>query len=154
VVSVAYFSMEIGVLAEMPTYAGGLGVLAGDTLRSAADIGVSMVGVTLLHRKGYFHQRLDAVGRQTEAAEPWDIQQFLTEQPQRATVAIEGRQVHLRCWRHVVKGTEGEVPVYFLDADDRLLHRWKARSDEIQDVAESLVREVEARVPLVPRDRQ
>jgi len=117
VVSVAYFSMEIGVLAEMPTYAGGLGVLAGDTLRSAADIGVSMVGVTLLHRKGYFHQRLDAVGRQTEAAEPWDIQQFLTEQPQRATVAIEGRQVHLRCWRHVVKGTEGEVPVYFLDAD-------------------------------------
>jgi starch phosphorylase len=53
--SVAYFSMEIGLVAGMPTYAGGLGVLAGDTLRSAADLGVPMVGVTLLHRKGYFH---------------------------------------------------------------------------------------------------
>ena len=52
--AVAYFSMEVGLVAQMPTYAGGLGVLAGDTLRSAADIGVPMVGVTLLHRKGYF----------------------------------------------------------------------------------------------------
>jgi glycogen phosphorylase len=114
---VAYFSMEIGLNAEMPTYAGGLGVLAGDTLRSAADIGVSMVGVTLLHRKGYFHQTLDANGRQIESAEPWDVQQFLIEQPQRAAVAIEGRTVHLRCWRYVVTGTEGEIPIYFLDAD-------------------------------------
>jgi starch phosphorylase len=109
--------MEIGVVAEVPTYAGGLGVLAGDTLRSAADIGVPMVGVTLLHRKGYFHQRLDANGRQIESPESWNVQQFLVEQPQRTTVTIEGRPVHLRCWRHVVKGTEGEVPIYFLDAD-------------------------------------
>jgi starch phosphorylase len=114
---VAYFSMEIGLRAEMPTYAGGLGVLAGDTLRSAADVGVSMVGVTLLHRKGYFHQRLDATGRQIESPEPWNIQQFLVEQPQRAVVEIEGRRVLLRCWRDVVRGTEGEVPIYFLDAD-------------------------------------
>jgi starch phosphorylase len=114
---VAYFSMEIGVLAEMPTYAGGLGVLAGDTLRSAADIGVSMVGVTLLHRKGYFHQRLDAAGRQAESPEQWNVQQFLDEQPQRTTVTIEGRPVHLRCWRYVVKGAEGEVPIYFMDSD-------------------------------------
>jgi starch phosphorylase len=114
---VAYFSMEIGVLAEMPTYAGGLGVLAGDTLRSAADIGVPIIGVTLLHRKGYFHQRLDANGRQIESPEPWNVQQFLVEQPQRATVTIEGRPVHLRCWQYVVKGTEGDVPIYFLDTD-------------------------------------
>ena len=104
------------MLAEMRTYAGGLGVLAGDTLRSAADIGVPMIGVTLLHRKGYFRQRLDATGRQIEAPEPWNVQQFLTELPQRATVTIEGRPVHLRCWRYQVKGTEGEVPIYFLDA--------------------------------------
>jgi starch phosphorylase len=109
--------MEIGVLAEMPTYAGGLGVLAGDTLRSAADLGVSMVGVTLLHRKGYFHQQLDAHGHQIEGPEPWNVQQFLVEQQPRVTVTIEGRPVHLRCWRYGVTGTEGEVPIYFLDAD-------------------------------------
>jgi starch phosphorylase len=114
---IAYFSMEVGLVAEMPTYAGGLGVLAGDTLRSAADIGVQMIGVTLLHRKGYFRQRLDATGRQSEEPDPWKIEQFLTEQPQRVTVAIEGRQVLVRCWRYEIKGTECVVPVYFLDAD-------------------------------------
>ena len=114
---VAYFSMEIGVLAEMPTYAGGLGVLAGDTLRSAADLGVPMIGVTLVHRKGYFHQRLDATGRQVESPEPWTVQQFLVEQAPRTTVTIEGRSVHLRCWKYVITGAEGEVPIYFLDTD-------------------------------------
>jgi len=114
---VAYFSMEIGVLAEMPTYAGGLGVLAGDTLRSAADLGVPMIGVTLVHRKGYFHQRLDATGRQVESPEPWTVQQFLVEQAPRTTVTIEGRSVHLRCWKYVITGAEGEVPIYSLDTD-------------------------------------
>jgi starch phosphorylase len=109
--------MEIGLIAEMPTYAGGLGVLAGDTLRSAADVGVQMVGVTLLHRKGYFHQQLDATGRQIESPEPWNVGEFLVEQPPRVTVTIEGRPVQLRCWRYIVKGTEGEVSVYFLDSD-------------------------------------
>jgi starch phosphorylase len=101
VASVAYFSMEVGLVAEMPTYAGGLGVLAGDTLRSAADLGVPMVGITLLHRNGYFRQRLDATGRQVEERDPWDIQQFLTEQPQRVAVSIEGRPVHIRCWMYL-----------------------------------------------------
>jgi glycogen phosphorylase len=64
----AYFSMEVALALEnhIPTYSGGLGVLAGDTLRSAADLGLAMVGVTLLHRKGYFFQRLDDDGRQHE----------------------------------------------------------------------------------------
>ena len=56
--SIAYFSMEIGIEDAMPTYSGGLGVLAGDTIRAAADLKVPMVGMTLLHRKGYFYQRL------------------------------------------------------------------------------------------------
>jgi starch phosphorylase len=60
VTSIAYFSMEIALDEGMPTYSGGLGVLAGDTLRSAADLGVPMVGVTLLHRKGYFRQTVDS----------------------------------------------------------------------------------------------
>ena len=75
--SIAYFSMEIGVVAEMATYAGGLGVLAGDALRSAADIGTPLVGITLIHRQGYFRQQLDAAGRQTEEPDPWPIERFL-----------------------------------------------------------------------------
>jgi starch phosphorylase len=76
-----------------------------------------MIGVTLLHRKGYFRQRLGATGRQIEEPDPWNVQQFLTEQPQRVTVTIEGRAVQVRCWRYEIKGTECNVPVYFLDAD-------------------------------------
>ena len=58
--TIAYFSMEIALEVGMPTYSGGLGVLAGDTMRSAADLNIPMVAVTLLHRQGYFSQRLDA----------------------------------------------------------------------------------------------
>ncbi len=115
--SVAYFSMEVGLHTGMPTYAGGLGVLAGDTLRSAADLGVPMVGVTLLHRKGYFHQRLDSAGRQIEQPAEWKVADFLVEQPERVFVAIEGRTVRLRSWKCEVRGTESVVPVYFLDSD-------------------------------------
>jgi starch phosphorylase len=109
--------MEVGLVSDMPTYAGGLGVLAGDTLRSAADLGVPMVGISLLHRKGYFRQRLDPAGHQIEDPDPWDVHQFLTEQHERVTVTVEGRKVHLRCWCYEVRGMEGIVPVYLLDAD-------------------------------------
>ena len=68
---VAYFSMEIALSSELPTYAGGLGVLAGDTLRAAADLDVAMVGITLLHRRGYFRQVLDAQGHQQERDVVW-----------------------------------------------------------------------------------
>jgi glycogen phosphorylase len=115
---IAYFSMEIALEAEMPTYSGGLGVLAGDTIRAAADFRIPMVGVTLLHRKGYFHQTLDIHGSQSEAPETWFVENFLSEMPQLTSITIDGRIVHLRCWRFEVRG-EGNfrVPVYFLDAD-------------------------------------
>jgi starch phosphorylase len=67
---VAYFSMEIAITPAMPTYGGGLGVLAGDTLRAAADLGLALVAVTLAHRKGYFKQRLDENGVQSEEDQP------------------------------------------------------------------------------------
>ena len=70
---IAYFTMEIGLAETMPTYAGGLGILAGDTVRSAADLGIPMVAVTLLHRKGYFRQRLDASGWQSEEDATWPV---------------------------------------------------------------------------------
>ncbi len=116
--TIAYFSMEIGLEAEMATYSGGLGVLAGDTIRAAADLQVPMIAVTLLYRKGYFRQRLDSSGWQHEQSEEWEVEKFLQELPARAVVRIEGRAVHLRAWRYEVAGNLGyKVPVYFLDAN-------------------------------------
>ena len=115
---VAYFSMEIAIRPEMPTYAGGLGVLAGDTLRSAADLGVPLAAFTLLHRKGYFQQHLSATGVQTEDVQPWKPADFCREEPPRVTVSIEGRVVTLRTWRYELKGSFGHVvPIYLLDSD-------------------------------------
>jgi starch phosphorylase len=119
--TIAYFSMEIGLDPEIPTYSGGLGVLAGDSLRAAADLRLPMVGITLVHRKGYFRQRLDETGHQTEVPDSWSPEERLEEMPQRVSVTIEGRTVHLRAWRFMVKGDESNeyalpVPVYLLDA--------------------------------------
>jgi starch phosphorylase len=110
--------MEIGLEAYMPTYSGGLGILAGDTIRSAADLRVPMVAVTLLYRKGYFHQRLEADGWQREEPTFWAFEELFQEESARSQVQVEGRTVHLRAWRYDVKGVSGyTVPVYFLDAD-------------------------------------
>ena len=114
--TVAYFSMEIALDPAIPTYSGGLGVLAGDTLRSAADLAVPIVGVTLLDRKGYFQQHIDQAGNQTETAVEWRPESILEPVDARTTVQIEGRTVHVRAWRYVVRGISGhEVPVYLLD---------------------------------------
>ena len=115
---VAYFSMEIGLDPGMPTYAGGLGVLAGDTLRSAADLDIPMVAVTLLHRRGYFHQRLDERGLQHEEPVAWPINDFCKLVDRRVTVEIENRNVQVGAWLYRVRGESGgEVPVYLLDTN-------------------------------------
>jgi len=115
---IAYFSMEIALENAMPSYSGGLGVLAGDTIRAAADLRLPMVAGSLLYRKGFFTQRLAEDGTQTEEPVEWRVEDFLTEEPARASVPLEDRRVELRCWRYAVKGVRGfEVPVYFLDAD-------------------------------------
>lgn len=112
----AYFSMEIAVDQGFPTYSGGLGVLAGDILRSAADLGVPMAGVTLVHRKGYFRQHLDADGQQREEPEPWEPEKVLEALEPIVALELSGRQVKVRAWRHWVTGVNGHrVPVYFLD---------------------------------------
>jgi starch phosphorylase len=116
--TIAYFSMEIALEAGMPTYSGGLGVLAGDTVRAAADLRIPMVVVTLLHRQGYFWQRLDEHGEQHEEPAVWAVNDFMHEMPARVVVSIEGRTVSLRAWQYPVHGLSGfTVPVYFLDAD-------------------------------------
>src|SRR5271157_189194 len=115
---VAYFSMEIALENAMPSYSGGLGVLAGDTIRAAADIRLPMVAVSLLYRKGYFRQVLSEDGAQTEEPVVWEVEKFLQEEEPRISVMLENRPVELRAWRYMVKGVRGfEVPVYFLDAD-------------------------------------
>ncbi len=116
--SIAYFSMEIGLDPEIPTYSGGLGVLAGDTIRTAADMRVPMVAVTLLHRKGYFHQRLDAKGCQTESPVEWAVDDFLQRLDATTRVTVEGREVQVAAWTYDVVGAGGfSVPVCFLDTD-------------------------------------
>ena len=114
--TVAYFSMEICLEQILPTYSGGLGVLAGDTIRSAADLAVSMVAVTLAHRRGYLVQHLDADGRQTETPAAWHPEKRLEPCGPVVTVEVEGRPVLVRAWRYEVKGEGGHVvPVFLLD---------------------------------------
>ncbi|MEX1027749.1 MAG: alpha-glucan family phosphorylase [Candidatus Paceibacterota bacterium] len=115
---IAYFSMEIGLHPDIPTYAGGLGVLAGDTIRAAADLQVPMVAVTLLHRNGYFFQQLDASGWQIEEPAQWAVDDFLQDVGDNTIITIEGRTVHVRAWRYDVTGEGGFViPVFLLDTD-------------------------------------
>jgi starch phosphorylase len=115
---VAYFSMEIALENAMPSYSGGLGVLAGDTIRAAADLRLPMVATSLLYRRGFFSQHLSEDGSQTEEPVVWKVEDFLKEEAARVTVPLENRRVELRCWRYDVKGVRGfVVPVYFLDAD-------------------------------------
>jgi starch phosphorylase len=115
---VAYFSMEIAIAPDMPTYSGGLGVLAGDTMRSAADLGLGLCAVTLLHRKGYFQQHLDAHGIQTAADQPWALEKFLVLEDALVEVTIEDRPVMVRAWRYDLEGVTGHtIPIYLLDTD-------------------------------------
>ena len=115
---VAYFSMEIAIHPAMPTYSGGLGMLAGDTLRSAADLGVPLVAFTLAHRKGYFQQHLNGSGDQSEDIQPWNPADFCQEESARITVSVEDRLVTVRAWRYDLQGRYGHVvPIYLLDTD-------------------------------------
>jgi glycogen phosphorylase len=122
---IAYFSMEIAVHPSMPTFSGGLGVLAGDMLRSAADLELPMVAVTLLYRKGYFRQRLDKQGNQSEEPDQWEAEQSLQPTGISAKVVLEGREVDLRVWRYDIVGISGyTVPVFLLDTDLASNSQW------------------------------
>lgn len=115
---IAYFSMEIGINPSMPTYSGGLGILAGDTVLAAADMKVPMAAVTLLYHKGYFYQRLERDGWQTEEPVEWVADDFARRLEPRVVVTIEGRPVKVAAWEYIVKGISGyRVPIYLLDTD-------------------------------------
>ncbi|MFN0134464.1 MAG: alpha-glucan family phosphorylase [Phycisphaerales bacterium] len=115
---IAYFTMEAALDQAMPTYSGGLGVLAGDTLQSAADLDVPLVAVTLVHRRGYFTQHLDSLGTQTEEPTEWRPSSLLEEVHETAELTLHGRRVVVGAWRHVIHGAaDHAVNVLLLDTD-------------------------------------
>lgn len=124
--------MEIAIAPHLPTYSGGLGVLAGDSLRSAADHAIPMVAITLVHRSGYFHQSLNELGVQSERPVQWNPADHLREVAARVQLQIEGRAVTLRAWRHDIEGVNGHrVPVFLLDADVEGNAEWDRRLTDV-----------------------
>jgi starch phosphorylase len=110
--------MEIGIRSEIPTYSGGLGVLAGDTIRSSADLRIPLVALTLISRKGYIKQKLSDDGRQIEYPDEWDPSKFMDLMPVEVNIKINGRTVKVRSWMYEYQSlTGGLVPILFLDTD-------------------------------------
>lgn len=115
---IAYFSMEIALRNEIPTYAGGLGVLAGDTMRSAADLELPLVAVSLISRAGYFTQEIDTQGHQTEHPSVWEPRSWAKPLDAKIAVQIEGRSVWITAWLYVLESRmRGREPVLLLDTD-------------------------------------
>lgn len=115
---VAYFSMEIALRNEIPTYAGGLGILAGDTVRSAADLGLPLVAVSLVSRSGYFRQQIDAQGRQIDRPDPWEPEKWARALEAKIAVSMDGRPVWVTAWLYVLESQWGtRQPVLLLDTD-------------------------------------
>lgn len=115
---IAYFTMEIALRSEIPTYAGGLGILAGDTMRSSADLELPMVAVSLASHAGYFRQEIDTQGRQVEHPEIWDIRHWAQPIDAKIAVQIEGRPVWISAWLYELESNMGvRQPILLLDTD-------------------------------------
>jgi len=144
---IAYFSMEIGIDERMPTYSGGLGVLAGDTIKSCADLNIPLVGVTLLSENGYFYQKIDEDGNQIELPMNFVASDFLEQLPSTADVNIDGRKVKIRVWYYPVRGINGYIiPVFYLDSNveenneyDRSITKYLYGGDNKYRLAQEIV---------------
>ncbi|MCK5039878.1 MAG: alpha-glucan family phosphorylase [Candidatus Aenigmarchaeota archaeon] len=145
--NIAYFSMEIGLDSKIPTYSGGLGILAGDTIRSCADLHIPIVATTLLYRKGYFTQKLDHHGNQTESDVHWKPELFLKKTGKKVIVDIEDRKVAVTAWQYNVVGVAGyKIPVIFLDTNlkennshDRNITNWLYGGDQKYRLCQEIV---------------
>lgn len=144
---IAYFSMEVAVDPRMPTYSGGLGVLAGDTLRSCADLKIPIVAVSLLYAKGYFDQKLDEWGNQQELPVAWEPSHYVRLLPVTVRVPIENRSVVVRVWQYDITGSTGySVPLILLDTNvdenaqpDRELTAFLYGGDERYRLAQEVI---------------
>jgi starch phosphorylase len=115
---IAYFSMEIGLTDDIPTFSGGLGVLAGDTIRSCADLKIPLVAVSLLSKKGYVKQKITREGKQIDFPVEWTPSRFMNELSTQVKVQIQGRQVGIKAWLYDHQSlTGGLVSILFLDTD-------------------------------------
>jgi len=122
---IAYFSMEIGIDEYLPTYSGGLGILAGDTLKSCADLNIPVVGVTLLSEHGYFYQKIDSNGNQQELPVNFSVPDFLTLLPSTTKVTIDNRGIKLRAWLYQFEGVNDySIPIIFLDSNIEGNNEW------------------------------
>ncbi len=114
---IAYLSMEVALRNKIPTYSGGLGVLAGDTVRAAADLDLPLITVSLASRAGYFRQSISN-GEQVEAPDTWDPSRWTTQLEAKIVVPIEGRAVWVGGWLYILEGhMGGKQPVILLDTD-------------------------------------
>ena len=119
--AVGYFTAEIGLWSDLSTYSGGLGVLAGDHVKSAADAEIPLVGVTLLYREGYSRQHLDSDGIQSETYPVLDPSEFLELTDITIQLPLDNQTMYARVWcANVVGQTGHKVPVYFLDTTHEL----------------------------------
>ncbi|MCP4454067.1 MAG: alpha-glucan family phosphorylase, partial [Planctomycetes bacterium] len=110
--------MEVGIDAKVATYSGGLGILAGDTLKTSADMALPYVGVTLLTRKGYFRQGINTKGCQVERPQVWPVDKQLKKCKPTITLHLDGQPFKVRAWCYEARGLTGHVvPVYYLDTD-------------------------------------
>jgi starch phosphorylase len=122
---IAYFTMEIGIDENIPTYSGGLGVLAGDTIKSCADLNVPVLGISLLSENGYFYQRIDEHGNQIEMPIQFAVSNFLQLLPKTTSVKIDNRDVQIRAWLYQVRGIGGYIiPIFFLDTNIEENSEW------------------------------
>lgn len=144
---VAYFSMEIALRSDIPTYAGGLGILAGDTIRTVADLELPVVAVSLLSRQGYFRQEIDSHGQQVEHAAPWRPQDVMQPMGAKIAVDIESRVVWIMAWLYVVQSPlGGRSPVLLLDTnlpenvpEDRAITDYLYGGDELYRLEQEIV---------------
>src|SRR3989338_5170027 len=113
--TVAYFTMEIGLSGDIPTYAGGLGMLAADLMRSCADLKVPAACITVCWQHGYMRQSIAPDGKQKYEEGSWKPQEKMTLLPEKASVTIEGREVKIAAWKYSLTNEKHEVPMYFLD---------------------------------------
>jgi starch phosphorylase len=139
--------MEIGIMSDIPTYSGGLGVLAGDTVRSCVDLKIPLIAVTLVSRKGYLKQKIMPDGRQQEFSDEWDPSKFTDLIPNNIRIRIADRDVRLRAWLYEYRRvTGGTVPILFLDTDvegntqeDRRITDFLYGGDEIYRLKQEII---------------
>ncbi|MEW5944400.1 MAG: alpha-glucan family phosphorylase, partial [Pseudomonadota bacterium] len=144
---IAYFSMEIALRNEIPTYSGGLGILAGDTMRSGTDLELPLIAVSLVSRAGYFRQEIDAQGHQVERPAYWDPSKWATPLDAKIAVRIDGREIWVRGWLYVLEGhMGGREPVILLDTDldenspeDREITHFLYGGDEVYRLKQEIV---------------